>query len=179
MLRWPGGCFAETYNWRDGIGPRDQRPERLNWWYHDDGRTESNAVGTHEFMDFCRMVGAQPYFAANMTSLHPLAIRDWIEYCTFPAGKTTLTRERAANGDVEPFDIQLWGIGNETWGGGGLMTPETTVREYARYVQICHVIAQKKYKFIMSGANGHDVEWTRRMMREWSRATDGHARCGA
>lgn len=79
VLRWPGGCFAETYDWRDGIGPRADRPTRVNWWYSHDGRTESNQVGTHEFMDFCHLVGAEPYVAANMTSTTPLHIRNWIE----------------------------------------------------------------------------------------------------
>ena len=96
VLRWPGGCFAETYDWRDGIGPREKRPRRLNWWYNNDGRVESNQVGTHEFIDLCRLVGAQPYFAANMTSVTPLHIRDWMEYCNMPAHETTLADERAA-----------------------------------------------------------------------------------
>ncbi|MBO7403583.1 MAG: alpha-L-arabinofuranosidase, partial [Clostridia bacterium] len=86
VIRWPGGCFAETYDWRDGIGPREKRPTRINWWRNADGRYEPNAVGTHEFVDFCRLVGAEPYFAANITSLTPLAIRDWMDYCNSPAG---------------------------------------------------------------------------------------------
>ncbi|NLG25211.1 MAG: alpha-L-arabinofuranosidase, partial [Clostridiales bacterium] len=113
VLRWPGGCFAETYDWRDGIGPREARPRRVNWWYSHDRRVESNQVGTHEFMDFCRMTGAQPYFAANMTSTTPLHIRDWVEYCNFPAGLTSLADERAKNGSPEPFDVRYWGVGNE------------------------------------------------------------------
>ena len=92
IVRWPGGCFAETYDWRDGIGPREKRPVRVNWWYHHDGRLEKNQVGTHEFMDFCRLVGAEPYVAANITSLTPLHIRDWMEYCNFPQGSTTLAK---------------------------------------------------------------------------------------
>ena len=137
VLRWPGGCFAETYDWRDGIGPRSQRPRRMNWWYYCDGRVESNQVGTHEFMDFCRMVGAEPYVAANMTSVTPLHIRDWIEYCNLPQGLTTLTDERAANGSPEPFNVRFWGIGNENWGGGGQMSPELCAREFVRYTTIC------------------------------------------
>jgi len=168
VLRWPGGCFAETYDWRDGIGPRDKRPERVNWWYGHDGRTESNAVGTHEFMDFCRMVGAEPYVAANMTSVTPLHIRNWIEYCNFPEGKTTLARERAANGDAQPFNVKYWGIGNENWGGGGQMTPEMYAREYVRYSTICASVDKKNTNFILCGANGHDVKWTRRVLQEWA-----------
>lgn len=168
VLRWPGGCFAETYDWRDGIGPRDQRPERVNWWYSWDGRTESNQVGTHEFIDFCRMVGAEPYIAANMTSTTPLHIRNWMEYCNFPEGKTTLARERAANGSPEPFNVKYWGIGNENWGGGGQMSPEMNAREYIRYSTVCNSIGKDSMNFIICGANGHDVSWTRRVMHEWA-----------
>ena len=113
VLRWPGGCFAETYDWMDGIGPRDKRPERINWWYMHDGRTESNAMGTHEFVEFCRLVGAAPYFAANITSVSPLHIRNWIEYCNAPEGRTTLSRLRGENGDPEPLNVRYWGLGNE------------------------------------------------------------------
>lgn len=168
VLRWPGGCFAETYDWRDGIGPRENRPRRVNWWYFRDQRIENNHVGTHEFMDFCNMVGAKPYVAANMTTLTPLQIRNWIEYCNFPAGLTTLTDERAANGSVEPFNVQYWGIGNENWGSGGQMTPERCAAEFIRYTTICRSLGTKDLKFIMCGANAHDLEWTRRLMKEWA-----------
>ena len=168
VLRWPGGCFAETYDWRDGIGPRGKRPVRANWWYSYDHRLEPNQVGTHEFMDFCRLVGAEPYIAANMTSLTPLHIRDWMEYCNFPADTTTLARERAANGDREPFNVRFWGIGNENWGGGGQMTPEMYAREYIRYTAVCNSIDKGNLRFILCGPNGHDVSWTRRLLSVWA-----------
>jgi len=168
VVRWPGGCFAEIYDWRDGIGPRDQRPERVNWWYSYDGRTESNAVGTHEFIDFCRMVGAEPYIAANMSSTTPLHIRNWMEYCNHPAGRSTFARERGENGSVEPFNVKYWGIGNETWGGGGQLNPEWNAREYIRYTTICNSINKRSMNFIFPGATMHDIEWTRRCMREWA-----------
>lgn len=168
VLRWPGGCFAETYDWRDGIGPREQRPVRAGWWYSHDHRAETNAVGTHEFLDFCRMVGAEPYIAANMTSLTPLDIRNWMEYCNYPANSTTLAKQRGANGDEAPFHVKYWGIGNENWGGGGQMTPEENIWEYKRYSTICNSLDRGNLKFIMCGANGHDVEWTRRTMKEWA-----------
>ena len=167
VLRWPGGCFAETYDWRDGIGPRAERPERINWWYSMDHRTESNAVGTHEFIDFCHMVGAEPYIAANMTSTTPLHIRNWMEYCNAAEGLTTLARERGKNGSPEPFGVKYWGIGNENWGGGGQMSPEMNAREFMRYTTICNSLDRGNLNFIMCGANGHDVEWTRRIMKEW------------
>ena len=164
VLRWPGGCFAETYDWRDGIGPREKRPRRLNWWYNNDGRVESNQVGTHEFIDLCRLVGAQPYFAANMTSVTPLHIRDWMEYCNMPAHQTTLADERAQNGDEQPFGVRYWGIGNENWGGGGNMTAEMCAREFMRCATVCRSVPGDK-ALVACGANGHDVAWTREMMR--------------
>lgn len=168
VLRWPGGCFAETYDWRDGIGPRDKRPKRVNWWYSHDHRVESNAVGTHEFMDFCAQVGAKPYVAANMTSVSALHIRDWVEYCNFPAEETTLASERAANGALEPFDVRLWGIGNENWGGGGQMSAEMCAREYMRFSTVVNSLDKGHLKFIACGPNGHDVKWTHDFMHEWS-----------
>ena len=168
VLRWPGGCFAETYDWRDGIGPRERRPRRVNWWYYCDGRIETNQVGTHEFIDFCRLVGAEPYIAANMTSTTPLHIRNWIEYCNFPAGLTTLADERAANGAPEPFGVRYWGIGNENWGGGGQMSPEMCAREFIRYTTVFRSLGVDNMRFILCGANADDREWTRRMMKEWS-----------
>ena len=164
VLRWPGGCFAETYDWRDGIGPREKRPRRLNWWYNNDGRVESNQVGTHEFIDLCRLVGAQPYFAANMISVTPLHIRDWMEYCNMPAHETTLADERAQNGDEQPFGVRYWGIGNENWGGGGNMTAEMCAREFMRCATVCRSVPGQK-ALVACGANGHDVAWTREMMR--------------
>ena len=166
VLRWPGGCFAETYDWRDGIGPRDKRPTRVNWWYTCDGRLESNQVGTHEFMDFCNLVGAKPYFAANMTSVTPMHIRNWIEYCNFPSG-TTLSDERIKNGAKEPFDIEYWGIGNENWGGGGQMEPEQYAREFLRFTAVCKPVSNENMKFIMCGPNGDDSHWTRGVMKTY------------
>ena len=103
VIRWPGGCFAETYDWRDGIG--EHRPTRPNWWTKNDKRYESNEVGTHEFMDFCEAVGADAYFAANLTSVSPLHIRNWMDYCLSPRGTTSLALEREQNGHPEPFTI--------------------------------------------------------------------------
>ena len=124
VVRWPGGCFAEIYDWRDGIGPVEERPTRINWWWKNDGRYEPNTVGTHEFCEFCQLIGAEPYFAANITATTPLDIRDWVDYCNSPAGTTTLAKLREKNGSKEPFNVRYWGVGNETWGGGGNMTGE-------------------------------------------------------
>ena len=184
VLRWPGGCFAETYDWRDGIGERRARPVRRNWWTPDDGRMEPNTVGTHEFMDFCRMVGAKPYFAANLTAMTPRDIRDWMDYCNSPADSTTLARLREENGDREPFNIPYWGVGNENWGGGGNMTPEFYADEFRRYAMLMHNVCPEA-KLIGCGPNGGDYEWTRRFLanfRTSSRIMHGysmHYYCGA
>ena len=168
VIRWPGGAFAEVYDWRDGIGPKELRPKTLNWWTKKDGKAEPHAVGTHEFMDFCSLTGAQPYFAANMTTVSPLHIRNWMEYCLAPEGSTTLAKERAANGHPTPFDIKYWGIGNENWGGGGNMDPVTCAREYLRYSTICSSIPGNKY-LIACGANNYDLPWTRGLLSHLSR----------
>jgi alpha-N-arabinofuranosidase len=166
VLRWPGGCFAETYDWRDGIGARAKRPLRVNWWYSHDKRLESNQVGTHELVDFCTMVGAEPYIAANMTSVPPLHIRNWIEYCNFMG--SALADERAANGDSTPFNVRYWGIGNENWGGGGQMSPEDCAKTYLRFATVCNSLDKGGLKFVICGANGHDIAWTRRLMQEYA-----------
>lgn len=167
VLRWPGGCFAETYDWRDGIGVPEKRPKTVNWWYHNDGRLESNRFGTHEFIAFCRLVGAKPYFAANSTSLTPLQIRNWMEYCNFPSG-TSLSEERAANGNPEPFGVPYWGLGNENWGGGGMMTPEEYCAVYRKYATVCSSV-ENKAEFIACGPNGGDYDWTRRFFEAFYR----------
>ncbi len=162
VIRWPGGCFAETYDWRDGIGVN--RPVRINWWYNRDHRMETNEVGTHEFMDFCNEVGTKPYFAANITSITPLEVRDWIDYCNSPKGSTTLAKERETNGHSEPFNINYWGIGNENWGGGGNMTPEVYAHEYRKYSTVAYNSAPD-LKLIACGPNAADYHWTRECMK--------------
>lgn len=157
VIRWPGGCFAETYDWRDGIGK--ERPVRMNWWKNADGRYESNEVGTHEFMDFCEEVGAKAYFAANLTTVSPLHIRDWMDYCLSPRGTTTLALEREKNGHPEPFNIPYWGVGNENWGCGGNMTPEYYVNEYRKYSTVMKNAALKA-EFFTCGSNNEDYDWT-------------------
>lgn len=157
VLRWPGGCYAETYDWRDGIG--ENRPTRVNWWTREDGRYESNEVGTHEFMDFCEMIGTKGYFAANLTSVTPLMIREWMDYCLSPEGSTTLAKERAKNGHPEPFDIPYWGVGNENWGGGGDMRPEFYVDECRRYATIMNNTAPD-VELYACGSNAQDYSWT-------------------
>ena len=182
VLRWPGGCFAEIYDWRDGIG--ENRPTRRSWWTKNDGRWESNAVGTHEFLDLCGIIGAKPYFAANITSTTPQDIRDWMDYCLSPRGTTALALEREKNGHPEAWDIPFWGVGNENWGGGGNMRAERYTDEYRRYATIMHNTAPDA-ELYACGSNGRDTEWTLGVMqglRNSSSRVDGfamHYYCGS
>jgi len=129
VIRWPGGCFADAYNWRDGIGPRQQRPRRVNLWW---AKEEDNQFGTDEFVRFCRMTGAEPYICGNVGSGSPREMVEWLEYCNY-AGDTALARQRAANGSPQPYGVKYWGVGNENWGCGGAYEASEYAREYRRY----------------------------------------------
>src|SRR5438128_7998647 len=136
VVRWPGGCFADSYNWRDGVGPRAQRPVRTNFWADNRAtdryrsvnggpqKYEPNHFGTNEFIRFCRLTGAKPYLAANLRSLSATDFYEWIEYCNSPGGSTTLAKLRASGGEAEPLGVRFWGVGNESWGCGGDFTPD-------------------------------------------------------
>ena len=132
VVRWPGGCFADRYHWRDGIGSREKRPRRFGRWKEV---TESNHFGTHEFMRFCRLCDVEPYFAANVGTGSAEEFQQWVEYCNAPAGATTLADERVRNGDDKPFGVRYWGVGNESWGCGGKFTPEDYCREYRKFTE--------------------------------------------
>jgi alpha-N-arabinofuranosidase len=171
VVRWPGGCFADAYDWRDGVGPRAQRPRRTNVWAQEEAiralgnipqRFDPNSFGTNEFVRFCRLVGAQPYLAANVRSLPARVFFDWLDYCNAPAGSTTLADQRAAGGDREPFGVRYWGIGNESWGCGGNFRPEEYAEEYRRFTTWSVPEHGVELAFIGSGPNGNDQEWTRR-----------------
>ncbi len=131
MLRWPGGCYADHYHWRDGIGEPGSRPKRLGMscglQVEDD-----NSLGTHEFMALCQLLGAEPYLAGNMGSGSVQEMCDWMEYCN-TALPTSLGQERVANGAAQPFGVKLWGVGNENWGCGGNYDAESYAHEYRRY----------------------------------------------
>jgi alpha-N-arabinofuranosidase len=170
VVRWPGGCFADSYNWRDGIGPRSQRPRRTNFWIDErflqsvpDGpaKYDPNEFGTNEFMRFCQLIGAQPYLAANVRSNTPRDFDEWVEYCNSPAGKTTLADQRSANGSRDPFSVRFWGVGNESWGCGGNFTPEEYATEFRRFTAWVPRYGVP-LAFIGSGPNGGDLDWTRR-----------------
>ena len=120
VIRWPGGCYADVYHWRNGIGPRENRPVTYNENFGT-FETDPNQFGTHEMMEFCEMIGAKPWFNINMMTGSPAEMREWMEYCN-RRESTTLTRERKVNGHEAPFQVEYWGIGNEVWDGGGKMT---------------------------------------------------------
>lgn len=165
LLRWPGGCFAESYDWRDGIGPKEERPVRVNWWTKLDGRYEPNLVGTDEFLDFTELCEAEPYIAANITSTTPLNIRDWVDYCNSPAGTTTMAKLREANGRKEPYNVKLWGIGNENFGGGGNMTPQYYAWEFRRFSElVCNVTPDVEMIACGCGAKRDDYPWHREVL---------------
>jgi alpha-N-arabinofuranosidase len=164
-LRWPGGCFADGYHWRDGIGA-GPRPRTYNYWDYrmPEGlhAVESNEFGIHEFMRLCRLIGAEPYLAANVGSGTPREFHDWVSYCNAPAGTLSLAKERAQNGDPEPFGVKYWGVGNESWGCGGNMSGGEYATEYRKY--IAQVPAYVRPFFVATGPRGHsadgDVSWT-------------------
>jgi alpha-N-arabinofuranosidase len=170
-VRWPGGCFADSYDWRDGVGPKDKRPRRTDFWVDDpDSKNlpkkgvpsyDPNAFGTDEFVRFCKLAGAEPYLAANVRSLNAYAFDQWVEYCNSPAGSTTWSDVRAAGGSAEPYDVKYWGVGNESWGCGGNFTPEEYASEYRRY-QAWLPSYGVDLKLVASGPNQDDVDWTTR-----------------
>ncbi len=161
VLRWPGGCFADDYHWRDGIGSLAQRPRNVN--IHWGGYTEDNSFGTHEFIGLCRLIGAEPYLAGNVGSGDPKELRDWVEYCNYPSG-STLSDLRAKNGSPEPFKVKYWGVGNENWGCGGWMRPEVYADHYRRFSTYIREFGGTEPFLIASGPNGNDVRWSRGFM---------------
>jgi alpha-L-arabinofuranosidase len=161
VLRWPGGCFADDYHWRDGIGPVSQRPKTVN--IHWGGHVEDNSFGTHEFIGFCRLIGAEPYFAGNVGSGSPRELRDWMEYCNYPSG-STLSDERVANGSPEAFGVRLWGVGNESWGCGGAMRPGQYADCFRRFGVYLRGFGGTRPFLVASGPNTDDAHWSRGVM---------------
>lgn len=135
VIRWPGGCFADAYHWRDGIGPQKSRPERVNVWWK---QSEPNEFGTDEYIRFCRAVGCEPYICMNVGSGSPREAVEWLEYCNF-GGSSTLARMREKNAvdagldSGEPYGVKYWGIGNENWGCGGRFAATDYAKEYRRF----------------------------------------------
>ena len=165
VLRWPGGCFADDYHWRDGIGPASKRPKRVN--LHWGSYTEDNSFGTHEFLGLCKLIGAEPYLAGNVGSGTPQELRDWVEYCNYPEG-STLADERKANGSAEPFRVRYWGVGNENWGCGGNMQPEEYATEFRRFSTYIRAFGDTQPFLIACGPSGNDTNWSRKFFETMS-----------
>lgn len=171
-LRWPGGCFADEYHWRDGIGPLSERKRMINTNWGD--VVEDNSFGTHEFFDLCDQLGCEPYICGNVGSGSVREMDEWIEYMTF-AGDSPMSRLRAANGRKEPWKLPYFGIGNENWGGGGNMRPEYYADQFRRYQTFVRQYDKKKPKIfkIAGGANVDDYEWTDVLMDYAAKYMDG------
>ncbi len=182
VIRFPGGCFADSYDWRDGIGPAEKRPRRTNFWAMGESekapashRYDPNAVGTNEFVHFCKLIGAEPYLAANVRSLPASAFQQWVEYCNSPAGSTTLADARAAAGYPEPFRVKYWGVGNESWGCGGEFTPQEYAVEFRRYSTWLPTYGDN-LNLIASGPYTLESSWTREFLEEVLRKGPGELR---
>ena len=163
VIRWPGGCFAEDYDWRDGIGPASGRPTRVNTSWG--GVAESNAVGTHEYMELAELVGAKTYVTAAVGAGTPLELERWLEYMTSDS-HSTLAEERRRNGRQQPFTVDYLGIGNEAWGCGGQMTAEQYAAEFRRFVTFARVPPGRTMQTVAVGPSDDDYHWTEVMMRE-------------
>jgi alpha-N-arabinofuranosidase len=165
VLRWPGGCFADTYHWRDGVGAKKERPSMLNVWWGN--VKEDNSFGTNEFLNMCELLEAEPYLSGNVGSGTPQELADWIKYTTHPNGSSPMTDLREKNGRPNPWKVKYWGLGNEAWGCGGNMKVEyyaNVYRQYATFMTNWNN-SDKLYR-IASGASDADYHWTEVLMKE-------------
>ena len=156
-LRWPGGCYADIYHWKEGIGPREDRPSILNRFWGQ--VVEDNSFGTHEFLNLCELLGAEPYLAVNVGSGTPEEAMDWVEYVN--SDKGPMAELRKANGRQEPWNVKYWGIGNENWGCGGNMDAAYYADLFRRYASYCWVDNK-----IASGGLNFDLGWTETLMKK-------------
>ncbi len=170
VLRWPGGCFADEYHWRDGIGPRSERPsmKNNNWG----GTIEDNSFGTHEFLNLCEMLGCEPYISGNVGSGTVEELAKWVEYMTSEEG-TPMAKLRKQNGREKPWKVKYLGIGNESWGCGGNMRPEYYSDLYRRYSVYCRNYDGNKLYKIASGASDYEYDWTKVLMERIGQRMDG------
>lgn len=160
VLRWPGGCFAEYYYWKDGVGPDRKRIVNAGWG----GVVEDNSFGTHEFLDLCEQIGCSAYIAANVGSGTPREVSEWIEYMTF-SGESPMANWRRQNGRDEPWNVEFLGIGNENWACGGNMRPEYYADVYKRFETFVRNYGENKIFRVACGADGSDYKWTETLMR--------------
>ena len=170
VIRWPGGCFAEYYNWKDGIGAKNERKRIVNTAWG--GIVEDNSFGTHEFLDFCEQLGSEPYIAGNVGSGTVRELSEWIEYVNFD-GESPMADLRRKNGREEPWNVEYIGIGNENWGCGGRMSPEyyaDLFNHFSTYIRTYGGTAPFK---VACGADGADYKWTEVLMQKSAGYMDG------
>lgn len=157
VIRWPGGCFADEYHWRDGIGPREQRPIRVNT--HWGGVEEPNTFGTHEFFELVELLNTEAYVAGNLGTGSPQEMAEWLEYIVSNSNSTVVA-ERKKNGREEPWEVAFWGVGNESWGCGGNLTPEYYTNLYRHFSTFVKATGAKRPKLVASGSYDDDETWT-------------------
>lgn len=171
VLRWPGGCFADEYHWKDGIGPKENRKKMVNT--HWGGVVEDNSFGTHEFMELCSQLGCETYINGNVGSGTVQEMSEWVEYMTFE-GVSPMAKLREENGSKETFPVNFFGVGNENWGCGGNMRPQHYADEYRRYqTYVRNYNTEKKIYKIACGPNVDDYEWTKQVMEIAGNFMDG------
>jgi alpha-L-arabinofuranosidase len=162
-LRWPGGCFADTYHWKDGIGPKAKRAKIVNVWWG--GVTEDNSFGTHEFLNMCELLNTEPYISGNVGSGTVQELAEWVQYVNFK-GRSPMSDQRTRNGRAEPWKVKFWGIGNEAWGCGGNMRPEYYADIYRTFATFMADWSNTGQLIrIASGANSADYNWTEVLMQ--------------
>lgn len=169
-LRWPGGCFADYYFWQDGVGPKDERPSVVNNLWG--GVTEDNSVGTHEFMELVEELGTEPIVVGNVGSGTVEDMANWWQYVNHP-GESPMSKLRAQNGQEEPWNVEYWGVGNESWGCGGNMRPEYYADLYRRFATFLHPYENVRPFRIAAGAAGADYNWTDVVMERAGDMIDG------
>jgi len=170
VLRWPGGCFADEYHWKDGIGPKETRKKMINT--HWGGVIEDNSFGTHEFFELCEQLGCKTYVNGNLGSGTVQEMSEWVEYITFD-GVSPMADLRKENGHEKPWHLDYFAMGNENWGCGGNMTPEYYAHEYRRYQTYVRNYGQNPpVQKICCGANGGDTDWTENVLKVCFRNND-------
>jgi alpha-L-arabinofuranosidase len=169
LLRWPGGCFADEYHWRDGIGPRRQRPSRANTWW---GGMETNAFGLHEFMEFAELIGTEPYISVNVGSGTPQEMMEWLEYMNSDT-QSELAQLRRKNGRQKPWKVKFIGVGNESWGCGGNMRPEFYADTYKQFATFIKKYSETKFERYACGPSDEDYTWTEVLMAQAAKFMDG------
>ncbi len=162
-LRWPGGCFADTYHWKDGIGPQSKRASIVNT--HWGGVTEDNSFGTHEFMKLTELLGCDAYINGNVGSGTVREMAEWVEYLTSDAD-SPMTRLRKENGQEKPWKVKYFAIGNENWGCGGNMTADyysDVMRQFSTYL---NNYGDNRLYRVACGPSDFNVAWTETLMKD-------------